>query len=317
VAAGGAAAGVRFSTVNTMAVLARSEPPSAGAFRPDAAPQLQQILGFLSKTGAPFMVNPYPWFAYQSDTRPDTLALCLFQPNAGRLDAGSKATYTNMFDAQVDAVRSALTRAGFGVVAETGWPTKGDADEHGASAEKARAYVGNLVAHLRSGAGTPLAPGRPLETYLFALYDEDLKPGPASERAFGLFHTDLSVAYDAGLMSTSASAGSPKRGTGTWGLCVASADAMEADLQTDLDYACAQVGVDCAAIQPGGACFEPNHGARVRHEPALPGRRPAPVELRLPAVSHPDRRESRYATHNLSPLLLCSFSIAFQGDLHL
>ncbi|TVT98546.1 hypothetical protein EJB05_56158 [Eragrostis curvula] len=261
-----AAAGIKFSTVNTMAVLAQSDPPSTGAFHPDVAPQLQQILGFLSRTGAPFMINPYPWFAYQSDPRPDTLAFCLFQPNAGRVDAGSKIKYTNMFDAQLDAVKSALVRSGYGdvdlVVAETGWPTKGDANEPGATVENARAYVSNLVAHLRSGAGTPLMPGKAVDTYLFALYDEDLKPGPASERSFGLFHTDLSMAYDAGLSSTSTSGGGgggaaaqqPKSG----GWCVASAAATDAELQTDLDYACAQVGVDCGAIQPGGACFEPN-----------------------------------------------------------
>ncbi|CAL4926585.1 unnamed protein product [Urochloa decumbens] len=269
VAAGGAAAGVRFSTVNTMGVMAQSEPPSSGAFHPDVTPQLQGILGFLSRTGAPFMINPYPWFAYQSDPRPDTLAFCLFQPNAGRFDAGSRIRYTNMFDAQLDAVKAAMTRAGYGgvdlVVAETGWPTRGDAGEPGATPENARAYVSGLVAHLRSGAGTPLMPGKAVETYLFALYDEDLKPGPASERAFGLYHTDLSAAYDAGLTSAAGAAGgSPSAGAGggaakaSGGWCVARDGAADADLQADLDYACAQVGVDCGAIQPGGACFEPN-----------------------------------------------------------
>jgi exo-beta-1,3-glucanase (GH17 family) len=265
-AAGDGAAGIRFSTVNTMGVMAQSEPPSAGAFHPDVAPQLQQILGFLSKTGAPFMVNPYPWFAYQSDPRPETLAFCLFQPNAGRVDGGSKVRYANMFDAQLDAVKSALVRAGYGsvdiVVAETGWPTRGDAGEPGATVENARAYVSNLVAHLRSGAGTPLMPGRSVDTYLFALYDEDLKPGPTSERSFGLYHTDLTMAYDAGLTSNSNAGGGagtaapaqPKAG----GWCVARDGASDAELQADLDYACSQVGVDCGAIQPGGACFEPN-----------------------------------------------------------
>ncbi|XP_047088200.1 glucan endo-1,3-beta-glucosidase 7-like [Lolium rigidum] len=263
-----AAAAIKFSTVNTMAVLAQSDPPSTGAFHAEVAAQLQQILGFLSRTGAPFMVNPYPYFAYQSDPRPDTLAFCLFQPNAGRLDAGSKIRYANMFDAQVDAVKSALGRAGYGgvdiVVAETGWPTKGDPTEAGATVDNARAYVSNLVAHLRSGAGTPLMPGKPVDTYLFALYDEDLKPGPASERSFGLYHTDLSMAYDAGLTS-SGGAATPSNGAGASvqpkggsGWCVASAGATDAQLQTDMDYACSQVGVDCAAIQPGGACFQPN-----------------------------------------------------------
>lgn len=35
------------------------------------------------------------------------------------------------------------------------------------------------------------------------------------------------------------------------------ADVSEAQLQTNLDYACGQ-GIDCSPIQPGGACFEPN-----------------------------------------------------------
>ncbi|MBO8831445.1 hypothetical protein INO48_14300, partial [Staphylococcus aureus] len=75
------------------------------------------------------------------------------------------------------------------VVAETGWPHKGDTDEAGATAENARAFVSGLVSHLSSLAGTPRAPGKSVETYIFALYDEDLKPGKASERYFGLFQT--------------------------------------------------------------------------------------------------------------------------------
>lgn len=85
------------------------------------------------------------------------------------------------------------------VVAETGWPYKGDSNEVGPSIENAKAYNGNLISHLRSLVGTPLMPGKSVDTYLFALYDEDLKPGPGSERAFGLFKTDLTMTYDVGL----------------------------------------------------------------------------------------------------------------------
>lgn len=114
---------------------------------------------------------------------------------------------------KVDAVRSALDSMGFKdveiVVAETGWPYKGDSNEVGPSIENAKAYNGNLIAHLRSKVGTPLMPGKSVDTYLFALYDEDLKPGPASERAFGLFNPDQSMIYDAGLSKQQSTSSSP------------------------------------------------------------------------------------------------------------
>lgn len=108
---------------------------------------------------------------------------------------------------QVDAVRSALNAMGFNdieiMISETGWAYSGGNNEVGPSVENARAYNGNLIAHLRSMVGTPLMPGKSVETYIFALYDENLKPGPASERAFGLFKPDLSMVYDVGLSKTS------------------------------------------------------------------------------------------------------------------
>ncbi|KAK3149509.1 hypothetical protein QOZ80_3AG0218370 [Eleusine coracana subsp. coracana] len=213
---------IKVSTVNAMDVLAASDPPSSGAFRPDLSAGLDPLLAFLSKTGSPFLVNPYPYFAYLSDPRAETLAFCLFQPNPGRPDAGSAGlTYTNMFDAMVDAVRAALDAKGYKdvevVVAETGWPHKGDADETGATVDNARAYVSGLVDHLRSGAGTPRTPGKPVETYLFAVYDEDLKPGKGSEKYFGLFQTSLTETYPTGLL---------RNGTAGLGPAVAPAPAV-------------------------------------------------------------------------------------------
>ncbi|XP_020596423.1 glucan endo-1,3-beta-glucosidase 7-like [Phalaenopsis equestris] len=199
IAATPSAAAVKISTVHSMAVLSQSDPPSAGNFHSDLAGILQPILQFLSDNNSPFMINPYPYFAYKSDPRPETLAYCLFQPGPARPDTGSGISYSNMFDAQVDAVRAALRAAGFAgqevVVAETGWPYKGDDNEVGASIENARAYNGNLIAHLRSMAD-------PVTTYLFAMYDEDLKPGPTTERSFGLFGPDLRPIYDAGMLKS-------------------------------------------------------------------------------------------------------------------
>ncbi|EPS59066.1 hypothetical protein M569_15744, partial [Genlisea aurea] len=247
---------VKVSTVHSMAVLSQSDPPSSGTF--GYGDTMRALLQFHKANGSPFMINPYPFFAYQSDPRPETLAFCLFQPNAGRVDSGTGIKYMNMFDAQVDAVHSALKSMGFGdleiVVAETGWPYRGDPTEIGPSLDNAKAYNGNLINHLRSMVGTPLMPRKSVDTYLFALYDEDLKPGPLSERSFGLFKPDLSTTYNVGLSSLSVSPARPTPSAARW--CVPRAGVGDAELQSNLDYACGQ-GIDCGPIQPGGACFEP------------------------------------------------------------
>lgn len=255
---------IKVSTVHSMAVLGQSDPPSSGLFVPSYQPIMKGLLQFQKETGSPLAINPYPFFAYQSDPRPDTLAFCLFQPNSGRVDSGSGIKYMNMFDAQVDAVHSALNAMGFKdveiVVAETGWADRGDSTEVGTSVENAKAYNGNLIAHLRSMVGTPLMPGKSVDTYLFALYDEDLKPGPTSERSFGLFKPDLSMTYDIGLSKSSQTPStpvSPQPKPTSAGWCVPKAGISDAQLQASLDYACSH-NIDCGPIQPGGACFEPN-----------------------------------------------------------
>ncbi|XP_059647687.1 glucan endo-1,3-beta-D-glucosidase isoform X2 [Cornus florida] len=266
---------VKVSTVHSMAVLTQSEPPSAGAFNPGFGDTLRAMLAFQRANGSPFMINPYPFFAYQSDPRPETLAFCLFQPNSGRVDSGNGINYMNMFDAQVDAVRSALNAMGFNdieiVVAETGWPYKGDSNEVGPSVDNAKAYVGNLINHLRTMVGTPLMPSKSVDTYIFALYDEDLKPGPASERSFGLFKPDLSMTYDVALSKNGQTPPTPVTPitpptpvtpptppNGSW--CVPKVGVSNAQLQGNLDYACGQ-NIDCSPIQPGGPCFDPNTAA--------------------------------------------------------
>ncbi|KAG0481419.1 hypothetical protein HPP92_012277 [Vanilla planifolia] len=253
------AASIMVSSVHSMVILSQSDPPSSGAFHSDIVPALHDVLDFLHTTGSPFMINPYPFFAYRSDPRPETLAFCLFQPNAGRFDPGTKITYTNMFDAQLDAIRSALNSAGFPgveiVIAETGWPYRGDQGEAGTTVENAKAFNGNLISHLRSMVGTPLMPGKSVDTYIFALYDEDLKPGPTSERSFGLFRPDLTMTYDVGLKAPTTAPAAPAPSS-SW--CVPKKEATDEELQENLDYACGQTAVDCRPIQPGGACYEPN-----------------------------------------------------------
>ncbi|KAI4982223.1 hypothetical protein ZWY2020_022715 [Hordeum vulgare] len=127
------------------------------------------------------MVNCYPFFAYADNAGVISLDYALFRPNAGELDSGSGLNYNGVHV----------------VVSETGWPSKGDAKEVGAGAGNAAAYNGNLVRRVLSkNAGTPRRPDADMDVYLFALFNENQKPGPTSERNYGVFYPNKQKVYD-------------------------------------------------------------------------------------------------------------------------
>ncbi|CAN6179562.1 unnamed protein product [Urochloa humidicola] len=198
---------VSVTTAHSLAVLSSSFPPSAAAFRREVLPYMSPLLGFLAKTNAPFLVNAYPYFAYKADPTGVDLSYVLGGGAGGAaavVDPATGLRYGNMLHAQVDAVRAAICKANYGKgveirVSETGWPSRGDDDEAGATPENAARYNGNLMRMVAEGKGTPAAPGEPLQVYVFALFNEDQKPGPASERHYGLFKPDGTPAYDVGV----------------------------------------------------------------------------------------------------------------------
>ncbi|CAN6442631.1 unnamed protein product [Victoria cruziana] len=250
---------IQVSTPQSLGILSVSEPPSAGRFRRGYDRAIfAPMLEFLRSTRSPFTVNPYPYFGYN----PTTLDYALFRRNAGVRDAFTGHVYRNMFDAQLDAVYSAMKRLGYGdveiVVGETGWPTQAEPGQAGVSVRAAQTYNRNLIHHVTSGLGTPLMPGRRFETFIFALFNENQKPGPTAERNFGLFQPDFTPVYDAGIMLGQAggrASALPGPATGKkW--CVPVQNADENALQANINYVCSS-GVDCTPIQPGGACFQP------------------------------------------------------------
>ncbi|KAL6500700.1 hypothetical protein OROHE_025497 [Orobanche hederae] len=193
---------IQVSTPSSLAVLQESYPPSAGCFRAELGSVMPQYLQFLATTRAPFWINAYPYFAYKDSPNKIPLDYVLFNPNSGMVDPNTRLLYDNMLYAQVDAVIFAMAKLGFGGlevrVSETGWPSSGDDNEIGASIQNAAAYNRNLMRRQLQNEGTPLRPNMRLEIYVFALFNEDMKPGPTSERNYGLFRPDGTMAYNVG-----------------------------------------------------------------------------------------------------------------------
>ncbi|KAK1682989.1 hypothetical protein QYE76_043837 [Lolium multiflorum] len=194
---------VNVTTAHSLDIMGSSYPPSAGAFRPDVAPYITPLLDFLSAARSPFLINCYPYFAYKDDPSGVPLEYVLFQPNAGVTDPVTGLNYDNMLYAQVDSVYAAIQALGRTDVdvkiSETGWPSRGDPDEAGATPQYAGIYIGNLLRRIEMKQGTPLRPAVPIDVYVFALFNENLKPGPASERNYGLFYPDGTPVYNVGL----------------------------------------------------------------------------------------------------------------------
>ncbi|XP_044962667.1 glucan endo-1,3-beta-glucosidase 14-like [Hordeum vulgare subsp. vulgare] len=198
---------VKVSTSQSVNVLAGSYPPSAGAFREDLVEYVRPLLDFHAKVGSPFLINAYPFFAYKASPESVSLPYVLFEPNPGARDPGTNLTYDNMLYAQIDAVYAAMEAMGHTDVAvrisETGWPSDGDADEVGATVQNAAMYNGNLMKRVAAGQGTPLRPDVPVDVLVFALFNENMKSGPASERNYGLFYPNGTSVYDLGFDRTS------------------------------------------------------------------------------------------------------------------
>ncbi|XP_031498004.1 glucan endo-1,3-beta-glucosidase-like [Nymphaea colorata] len=186
---------VGVTTVVSMPVLGNSYPPSQGAFSPDVVSVMASIVSLLNATGRPLLANVYPYFSYANDPVHISLSYALFTSPAPVVHDGP-FLYQNLFDAMVDALHAAMEKVGGAgvlvVVSESGWPSAGAGP---ATITNAETYNNNLIAHVLSGKGTPRRPRKPLEAFVFAMFNENLKPGPITERNFGLFYPNKKPVY--------------------------------------------------------------------------------------------------------------------------
>lgn len=205
---------VQITTAHSQAVFGTSYPPSSCIFKQDVSQSMKKLLDLFSQMGSPFCLNAYPFLAYMGSPDQIDINYALFNPTDGIYDEKTNLHYDNMLDAQIDAAYAALEDAGFGkmevVVTETGWASRGDANEEAATFDNARTYNYNLRKRLAKRKGTPRRPKSMLKAYIFALFNENSKPGPTSERNFGLYKPDGTLSYDVGFpaLKSSSSASS-------------------------------------------------------------------------------------------------------------
>ncbi|KAJ4776074.1 hypothetical protein LUZ62_060331 [Rhynchospora pubera] len=180
---------IMVSTAVRFDVLNNTYPPSNSVF---SAPFMGPIVQFLNNTGNPLFANIYPYFAYVGNQGDIPLDYALFTAT-GTVVSDGQFQYQNLFSAMVDSMYSALEKAGGNnvpvVVSETGWPSYGGV---GATVQNAQTYNQNLIRFLNYG--TPRVPAY-MEGYIFAMFNENQKPGDEVERNFGLFNPNQSPVY--------------------------------------------------------------------------------------------------------------------------
>nr|AAV66572.1 glucanase-like protein [Thuja occidentalis] len=184
---------IKVSTPHAASVLSNSFPPFSGKV---LALIWAAILKFLSDNGSLFMGPSLSILQATLATRNSiSLDYALFRSTNPIVNDGGRM-YNNLFDAMVDSFIFAMEKLGYPkipiVITESGWPSAGT---DVATVDNAGTYNNNLIKHVFSSDGTPKRPGNTIETYIFALFNENMKSGSEEERHFGLFETNKNPVY--------------------------------------------------------------------------------------------------------------------------
>ena len=125
-----------------------------------------------------------------------------------------------------------------------------------ATVENANTYNSNLIKHVLNNTGTPKHPGIAVSTYIYELYNEDLRPGSVSEKNWGLFDTNGIPVY---ILHLTGAGTVLANDTTNQTFCVAKEGTDPKMLQAALDWACGPGKVDCSPLLQGHPCYEPNN----------------------------------------------------------
>ncbi|KAG8382720.1 hypothetical protein BUALT_Bualt05G0106700 [Buddleja alternifolia] len=253
---------IKVSTPHSSSIILDSFPPSQAFFNRTWDPVMVPLLKFLQSTNSFLMLNVYPYYDYKLSNRAIPLDYALFRPlppTKEAVDSNTLLHYTNVFDAVVDAAYFAMSYLNFTnipiTVTESGWPSKGDSSEPDATLDNANTYNSNLIRHVLNNTGTPKHPGIAVSTYIYELYNEDLRSGPVSEKNWGLFDANGVPIY---ILRLTGSGTVLANDTTNQTYCVAKEGADRKMLQAALDWACGPGKVDCSPLLQGQPCYEPD-----------------------------------------------------------
>ncbi|CAI9096744.1 OLC1v1032954C2 [Oldenlandia corymbosa var. corymbosa] len=253
---------IKVSTPHSSSIILDSFPPSQAFFNKSLDPVMVPLLKFLQSTGSHLMLNVYPYYDYMQSNGVIALDYALFRPlppNKEAVDRNTLLHYTNVFDAVVDAAYFSMSYLNFTnipiVVTESGWPSKGDSSEPDATLDNANTYNSNLIKHILNNTGTPKHPGVPISTYIYELYNEDLRPGTVSEKNWGLFNANGVPVY---ILHLTDSGTVLANDTTNQTYCVAKQGADKKLLQAALDWACGPGKVDCNPLMQDSPCYSPD-----------------------------------------------------------
>ncbi|XVF02884.1 hypothetical protein REPUB_Repub04eG0213400 [Reevesia pubescens] len=254
---------IKVSTPHPSSIILDSFPPSQAFFNRSWDPVMVPLLKFLQSTGSYLMLNLYTYYDYMQSNGVIPLDYALFRPlppNKEAVDANTLLHYTNVFDAVVDAAYFAMSYLNITnipvVVTESGWPAEGDSSEPDATVENANTYNSNLIKHVLNNTGTPKHPGIAVSTYIYELYNEDLRPGSVSEKNWGLFDASGIPVY---ILHLTGAGTVLSNDTTNQTFCVAKQGTDPKMLQAALDWACGPGEVDCSTLLQGHPCYEPNN----------------------------------------------------------
>ena len=164
---------IKVSTAVDTNLLGVFDCPSIVAFSDNVRPFIEPIIGFLVSSGGEGQLElstttMYSILELSTTTNQYPTPYSEFMVQDGQLE------YKNLFDTLMDAMYSILEKTIGGsleiIVLESGWPSTGSVVE---TIENASTYYRNLINRVK--VGTPKRPAKAIETYLFALFDENLK----------------------------------------------------------------------------------------------------------------------------------------------